>query len=372
MQIIPVTTKQQLKQFILLPFSLYKNDPNWVAPLISDQVKFFDPEKNPYYEHSQVQLFIAIIKGKVVGRISAHTNTQHNKFHKDKIGFFGFFECINDQEVANGLLAKAKEWNREHGMEIMRGPMSFSTNDEVGLLVKGFDTPPFVMMPHNHPYYLTLLEDAGFVKAMDLNAWYNDIKEMPEKLRRIAQVVEKKSNFTIRTLDKKNLKRDIETVFTIYQKAWERNWGFVPMTKEEFDHTVATLLPIADPELIFIAEVDGQPAGFSVALPDYNVILKKFKGRITLPGIFWMLYYTKFFPKKLARVRVITMGVIKEYQSRGIDVMFYYHSFINGHAKGLYKSEYSWVLETNTMMNRIAEDLQAHVHKIYRILDINL
>ncbi len=368
MQIIPVTTKQLLKQFILLPFTLYKNDPNWVAPMISDQMKFFDPEKNPYFEHSEVQLFLALKDGKVVGRISAHTNTQHNKFHEDKVGFFGFFECINDQEVANALLDTAKDWNRKHGMDTLRGPMNLSTNDECGLLIEGYDTPPYVMMTHNPPYYLELLEKAGFAKVMDLNAWYTDTPDVPERLIKLGKMIEKKQNFTIRTLNKKDLKRDIKTVFTIYQKAWERNWGFVPMTKKEFDHTVATLLPIVDTDLVFIAEVDGQPAGFSVALPDYNVILQKFRGKITPAGIFWLLYYTKFFPKKMERVRVITMGVVKEYQSRGIDIMFYYHSFLNGHKKGLYKAEYSWVLETNTMMNRIAVDLMARVHKKYRIL----
>ncbi len=369
MQIIPVTTKQQLKQFILLPFSLYKKDPNWVAPMISEQMKYFNPLENPYYEHSEVQLFLAISKGKVVGRISAHTNTQHNKFHEDKVGFFGFFECINDQKVADALLETAKDWNCKHGMDTLRGPMNLSTNDECGLLIEGFDTPPFVMMVHNHPYYLGLIEKAGFVKAMDLNAWLTETLEVPERLIRLAKMIERKNTFTIRTLNKKDLKHDIETVFTVYQAAWERNWGFVPMTKKEFDHLVATLLPIVDPEMVFIAEVDGKPAGFCVGLPDYNVILKKFNGRITPLGIFWMLYYTKFFPKKLGRARVLTMGVVKEFQNRGIDIMFYYHSFINGHKKGFYQGEYSWVLETNTMMNQIAVDLMARAYKKFRILD---
>ena len=369
MKIMPVRSKKDLMDFIKLPFQLYKNDPNWVPPLIMDQKDFFNPKKNPFYEHSEVQLFLAYKNDKLVGRISAHTNTQHNKFHNDKVGFFGFFEAIDDQEVANELIDAASEWLKAKGMDTLRGPMNFSTNDEVGLLIKGFETPPFVMMTHNPSYYLPLLENAGLQKSMDLFAYLVKISKPPERVARLSEKLIKRGNFTIRSLKtkKKDLKKDIETVFTIYMKAWERNWGFVPMTKKEFDHVVAALLPIVIPELVFIAFVNGEPAGFSVTLPDYNYVLKKMHGRLLPFGIFKALYYKN----KISGLRQITMGVIKEYQNRGIDTVFYAKSFETAynHKINFKVGECSWILETNTMMNRIMESLNGKIHKIYRILD---
>jgi GNAT superfamily N-acetyltransferase len=365
MQIVNVSGKGDLKKFIFFPFDLYKSDPHWVPPLISDQIKFFDPTKNPYFEHSNVQLFLVVDGEKVLGRISAQTNAMHNSFHEDKKGFFGFFECIDDQSVANMLFDKAHSWLREKGADMMSGPYNFSTNDECGLLVDGFDSIPFVMMPHSHSYYQKLYEGYGLVKAMDMYAWYLHTTEMPKFLAQIGEKIQKNTQIHVRCLDKKNLKRDVQEVFKIYQLAWEKNWGFVPMTKKEFDHLVETLLPIVDPDLVFIAECDGQPAGFSVALPNYNIVLQKMKGKINPISLIKMLYYKN----KLSALRVITMGVIAEYQGKGIDSLFYYHTWKNGLAKGFNAGEFSWVLETNTMMNRIARHLGATIHKTYRIYE---
>ncbi|HPR18306.1 MAG TPA: GNAT family N-acetyltransferase [Candidatus Cloacimonadota bacterium] len=365
----PVTNKKELRQFIMLPFSLYKNDPNWVAPLISEQKKFFDPACNPYYEHSEVQLFLAEKDGKIVGRISAQTNTQHNKFHEDKAGFFGFFECIDDQEVADKLIAAAYEWNKAKGKDMLRGPLNFSTNDECGLLVDGFDTPPFIMMTHNLPYYKKLLENAGLHKSMDLLA-YLIPNNPPEKLNRIVEKLQQRGRFTVRPLrrKRKELRQDLELVFTIYSQAWERNWGFVPMTEKEFFHLIDTMIVFVRPEFFYLAFVEDQPAGFYCALPDYNQIIQKMKGRMLPFGIFHFL----FGRNKITAMRVITMGVIKEFQGRGIDTVFYTKSFQVAHEHKqlqIKNAEMSWILETNTMMNRIATNLGGHVHKTYRILD---
>ncbi len=369
MQVIPVKTKHDLKRFIKLPFQLYKDDPNWVPPLIMDQKNFFNPRKNPYYDHSEVQLFLVENNNRILGRISAQTNTQHNKFHNDKIGFFGFFECVEDQEVVDLLVETAFEWLRQKGCDTMRGPMNLSTNDELGLLIDGFDTPPYVMMPHTKKYYLGLLENAGLEKSMDLFAYELPVTEPPERLSRLTRKLQKRGNFTVRSLskNKKEKKKDLETIFTIYRKAWERNWGFVPMTDKEFEHTVATILPIADPDLIFIAEVDGEPSGFSVTLPDYNFVLKKMKGKLFPFGLFKALY----FKNKIKRVRVITMGVIKEFQNRGIDVVFYHKSYETAynHKQKFTMGEISWILENNEMMNRVANTLGGKKHKTYRIFD---
>jgi len=281
--VIPVDNKKQLKEFIMLPFELYKNDSNWVPPLISDQKKFFNPKKNPYYQHSEVKLFLAYKDGKQSGRISAHSNTQHNIEHNDNIGFFGFFECIDDQEVADALFEAAYKWNKYRGFISMRGPLNFSVNHDCGLLIKGFDVPPMVMMPYNFSYYQKLYENYGLTKTMDLYAFYNEYHSIPERITKMADIVSKRNKVEVRSLsyDKKQRKKDIETVFEIYTKAWQYNWGNVPMTKAEFDNIVAELLPIADPDLVFIAEVDGKLAGFSLALPNYNEVLKVMKGKVT-------------------------------------------------------------------------------------------
>ncbi|MDY0152507.1 MAG: GNAT family N-acetyltransferase [Candidatus Cloacimonas sp.] len=366
-KIVPVDNRKQLLSFIMLPFELYKNEPNWVAPLISEQKKFFDPKKNPYYQHSEVKLFLALDDNKVVGRISAHSNTQHNKEHKENIGFFGFFESIDSQEVANALFDTAYEWNRYRGFTSMRGPMNFSVNEEVGLLVDGFDTPPMVMMRHDHRYYQKLYEGWGLTKTMDLYAYMSEHKAMPERIGKMAELLTKRNKVTIRSLsrNKKQMKIDIETVFQIYTKAWEYNWGNVPMTEAEFKHIVSELLPIADPDLVFIAEIDGKPVGFSLALPNYNEVLKVMHGRIN-PITMVKALIAK---RKISSARVITMGVIKEYQGRGIDSIFHYHSYTNGLPKGYIHGEFSWVLEINTLMMHVAEKLDAYIYKTYRLYD---
>ncbi|MBM4404245.1 MAG: GNAT family N-acetyltransferase [Candidatus Cloacimonetes bacterium] len=364
-QVIAVQSKKQLKQFIMLPFRLYRNDSCWVAPLIGEQKKFFDPRHNPFYEHSEAQLFVAVENDRVVGRISAHTNTEHNKEHNDNCGFFGFFESEDRMDVARALFDQAYRWNRERGRDTLRGPLNFTVNDEAGLLIDGFETSPYVMMTHNPPYYQNLYESNGMVKAMDMYAYYSDHKVIPERVDRAAQLIQKRYGHQIRHLDKHNLKRDIETVFEIYTKAWEYNWGYVPMTKAEFDHTVQMLLPLVDPQLVLIAEVDGKPAGFSLAMPNYNEVLKVMKGRINPVTIIKALLAKR----RITSARVVTMGVIREYQNRGIDTLFYYHSYKYGLPKGYYKAEFSWVLENNTRMMQVAEMLGATPYKTYRIYD---
>jgi hypothetical protein len=359
--------RNDIKKFIMFPFSVYRNDKAWVPPLIGDQINFFNPTNNPYYDHSDVQLFLAELNGKVAGRITAHTNKQHNLFHNDSVGFFGFFESIDDQAVADALFNTAATWLKVRDCDIIRGPMNFSTNDECGLLIDNFETPPFVMMTHNPPYYEKLYLNHGFIKSKDLYAYHLISNEIPERLERMATIIEKKEGIRVKSLAKNKieLKKDLETIFTIYRSAWERNWGFVPMTNKEFDALVKTLLPIVDPDLVFIAYYNDNPVGFSVALPDYNIILKKMYGRVLPFGVFKALYYKN----KIKRLRVLVMGLIKEYQKRGIDGLFYFHTFKNGLTKGFNEGEFSWVLEDNYEMNNVAKRMGATVHKTYRVYD---
>jgi GNAT superfamily N-acetyltransferase len=369
-EIKPVRTKKDLIDFIKLPFTIYKNDPHWVAPLISEQKKYFNPGKNPYYDHSEVQLFLAIKAGSIAGRISAHTNTQHNKFHNDKIGFFGFFECLDNQETADKLLNSAYEWLKKRGLDTIRGPMNFSTNHECGLLVEGFNSSPFIMMTHNPAYYLKLLETWGFKKSMDLFAYLLPNRPTPEKLLKLTKRLQERGNFTVRPLsrNKKALRKDLETVFTVYSKAWEKNWGFVPATKKEFQHEIDQILQVVRPEFFYLAYVEGVAAGFYVALPDYNQVLKKLNGRLLPFGFLKALLYRN----KITSLRIITMGVIKEYQKKGIDTVFYTKTFETANNHKVLKiknAELSWVLENNEMMNKIARHLGGEIHKRYRIMD---
>ena len=365
--VIPVDTKKQLKDFILLPFKIYKNESNWVPPLIGDRKKFFNPKKNPYYQHSEVKLFLALKDEEPVGRISAHSNTQHNKEHNENIGFFGFFECIDNQEVANALFDAAFQWNCYRNFTSMRGPMNFSVNDECGLLIQGFETPPMIMMPYNFPYYRSLYENYGLIKTMDLYAFISEYHSIPERVAKMAEIIAHRTKANVRSLsyDKKQRKKDIETVFEIYTRAWQYNWGNVPMTKAEFDHLVAELLPIADPDMVFIAEVDGQLAGFSLTLPDYNEVLKVMQGKVNPLTVIKALKARKH----ITSVRVITMGIIKEFQGKGIDTLLYYYTFKNGLPKGYYRSEFSWILENNIPMINTAEKLGAEIYKTYRLYD---
>ena len=370
MKIVEVQSNKDLLKFIKFPFKLYKDNSSWVAPLISDQKTFFNPAKNPYFKHSEVQLFLAYKDNEIVGRISAQTNTNHNKIHKDKIGFFGFFECIDDQEVANSLFDAAKEWIKTKGMDTMRGPASFSVNDECGLLINAFDKSPIVMMTYNPEYYIKLFENCGFEKSMDLLAYNAEVKPPPERLKKLSDKIENRGHFTVRNLktkNKKKLREDIEKIFIIYETAWSDNWGYVPMSADEFDLLVDSLLPIILPELIFIAEIDGEAVGLSVTLPDYNYVLKKMKGRMLPLG--WLKFLLN--KNKIPGVRVVIMGVLDEYKGRGIDVVMYCktHEVAQDHKIPFKQAEFSWILESNTMMNKIAATLDAKVYKTYRMYD---
>jgi hypothetical protein len=365
-----VNTKKELLAFIKLPFKLYKGDPNWVPPLIMEQKNFFNPQKNPYFEHSEVQLFLAEKDGEIVGRISAQTNTMHNKTHNDKIGFFGFFECIDDQELANLLFDTAAKWLLEKGMNTMRGPASLSVNDECGLLVDAFDDPPMLLMTYNPEYYIKLINNFGFAKVMDLFAYHVPVKQPPERLARLARKIENRGKFTVRALSSKNKKKlryDIETIYRIYETAWENNWGYVPCSPREFDQIVDKLMPIIRPEFIYIAEIDGKAVGLSVTLPDYNFVLQKMRGKMFPFG--WLIYLLNV--NKIPRLRVVIMGVLEEYKGRGIDVVFYCKSFETAaNHKNPYKdAEFSWILESNTMMNKVAKSLTGDIYKTYRLYD---
>ncbi|MDZ7385237.1 MAG: N-acetyltransferase [candidate division KSB1 bacterium] len=365
----PVASRRDLDRFVKLPWSIYRGNPYWVPPLIVDVKKLLDRKKNPFFQHSEAEYFLAERDGLVVGRIAAIVNDNHNKFHNEKTGFFGFFECINDQEVANALFDAAASWLRNKGMEIMRGPMNPSTNDTIGLLLDAYDKPPVIMMTYNPPYYVDLVNGYGMTKVMDVYAYWMDASQpLPEKLIRVTEKVRTKEGLQFRSINMKDFWGEVDRIHQIYNKAWSYNWGFVPMTTEEFHHLAKDLKSVVDPDLAFIAEMNGQPVGFCLTLPDFNQALHKINGRLLPFGIFKLLYYAR----KIDQARVITMGVIREYQKRGIDGLFYLETYRRAVAKGYKGGEFSWVLENNVMMRRTAEMMGGKIYKTYRIYDYKL
>jgi len=364
-----IQARSDLRKFIKLPFKLYRNDPHYVPHLISDRKKFLDKQANPFFQHARVSYFLAYKNDEPVGRITGIVNDLHNEFHDEKTGFFGFFDCIDDIAVASGLLRAAEDSVKAEGMETIRGPANFSSNDEMGLLVEGFDSLPSFMMVYNPPYYLDLYDKLGLKKVEDLLAYYIDERSAPsERIQRIVQKIRARSRIMIRKINMKDFKNELEIIRTIYNSAWSKNWGFVPMTAEEFSHTANDFKKIVDPDIVFLAFVDNEPAGFSLALPDYNPVLKKMNGRLFPLGLFKFLYYTKV-NRIVTGLRLITMGVVHKYQKLGLDMIFFVESYNEGRRKGYRWAELSWILERNTLMNKGAVDMGARPYKRYRVYE---
>ncbi len=384
----PVTTAADLRRFIALPYRLHRGDPLWVPPLRVDVRTMLSKKKNPFFQHSEAVYFIAERHGAVVrpgarstehggagagelraprpepragagletgtlsgtaprdgvvGRIAAIHNRAHNQFHGDRVGFFGFFECVNDQAIANALLATAASWLRQRGLDTIRGPTSFSTNDECGLLVEGIHTPPTILNPHNPPYYVDLVEGAGFTKAKDLWQFQSTTNRLPERLVRAARLVAERKKLTLRRLDMKRFDHEVELIKRIYNQAWERNWGFVPMTDAEVDHLAKQLKPVVVPELVCFVEREGETVGFAAALPDLNVALKTNPSGRLFPGIVKILWAAR----KITRIRILLLGLLKEYRMTGADALMYHWIWDKGYAKGYRWAEAGWILEDN-------------------------
>jgi len=362
--------KSDLKKFLAFAFDIYKNDKYWVPPLYFDKLKLLNKKINPLFKNADMDLFMAKRNDKYVGRIAAIKNETHNKIHNENIGFFGFFECINDQDVANKLFETAKDWIAKKGCTSMRGPANPTSNDEYGLLIEGFNDTPRLMMTYNPEYYINLIENYGFVKAKDLFAYKisNEKLNQSEKLVRIAELAKKRSKLTLRQIDMKNFKSELEKVKFVYNKAWAPNWGFVPMTDEEIDNLAKDLKPLVEPSLVLFGEIEGQTVGFALVMLDYNEIMRSFGGKL-LPFNFLKLFTQK---KKITWARVLTLGLIPEFQKKGLDAVFYYEIMKRAEKINILKGEASWILEDNDMMNRGALAMNGELYKKYRIYDYKI
>jgi GNAT superfamily N-acetyltransferase len=370
-----VESKGDRKQFLDLPYRLYATEPRWVPPLRIERKEHIDPAKNPFFEHADVQFFLALRDGRVVGRISAHVDHNLNAFQDNRWGLFGFFECEDDPEVARALVDTAEAWLRERGRDRMVGPMDFTTNDECGLLIDGHERPPIILCPWQHPYYQRLLEEScGLQKAMDLQMWELHI-EGREKVHpaiwEMADAVEPKHGIVVRPFRKRDLQAEVSRFLEVYNSAWERNWGFVPLTEKEVRHYAKQLKPVLDENWAMIAERKdtGEVVGAALTLPDFNQVLAKVKDGRLLP-FGWLAALRN--RKKIDRVRVFALGVKPEYQHTGVAARMYQLHYDAAEHTPQTWGEMGWILETNKAMNRGMEGMGGKVVRRYRVYEREL
>jgi len=367
-------TKKEVKDFIKFAWQIYRNDQelnkHWVPPLIPDYIKTLDQQKYPLWDHADRALFTAWQDGKMVGTIAAIENQRHNMIHEDKVGFWGFFECINDQKVANALFDKAKEWLQAKGLNSMRGPISPSLNDQCGMLTIGYDSSPVFLMLYNPPYYNDLTKNYGHFLEQELVAWYIDQNKIDKKrLHRIGELVLKREKVKLRHINMKDFQNEIKRIKDIYNAAWEKNWGFVPMTDKEFDTLADGFSQVADPDLIYIIEdAENKPVAFSLSLPDMNIPFKHVNGNPFTP---WGLVKYFWYKRKINMVRTITMGVVPAYRNKGLDSIMNSEIIKVGEKKGIFASEMSWVLKINEPMMKLAKAIGGEPYKEYAIYQIN-
>ena len=362
----PVETRSQQQRFIRLPWRIYADDPCWIPPVIMSQQELLGFRKHPFYERSKSQSFLATRGGRDVGRITAIVNAGHIDRYKEQRGFFGFFECDEDTAASRALFQAAGDWLHAQGMTCIRGPANPTLNYECGLLIEGFDTPPFFMMTHNRPWYAHLVEDAGFGKIEDMFAFWGEtsmLGGLDPKLVTMVEGVKERFGVTIRPLDRRRFADEVRTFLHIYNESLGGTWGFVPLTSGEIDHMAASLKYLIEPELTLVAEVDGKPVGAVFCLLDYNPRIKAIDGRL-FPFGFLRLLWNK---KAIKRLRAISTNVVPEYQAWGIGLVLMNGLYERFMKWGLREVEFSWVLESNYLSRRTLERGGALVTKKYRM-----
>lgn len=363
--VAPVAGARDRRAFVALPYALHRGDPNWPPPLRRDVRALLDPGRNPFFAHGEAGYFLARRRGRVVGRVAAIRNRLHEEAHGDGCGFFGFFECEHDARTAASLLDAAAGWLRARGLRSLRGPLSFSINDDAGLLVDGFDTPAALMMPHNPRYYPGLLEAAGLRGVKDLLAYAGASARFPARLAEAEPVIAKRYGVRVRPLDLERFEDDVGRVKELFNLGWERNWGFVRFTDREIEHLAAQLRPIVVRDLVLFAEVEGRPVGFLAALPDLNQALRANPSGRFFPGILRVLRASR----RLTRLRVLLTGTLPEWRGRGIDALLYKRVWDEARRLGYNWAEAGWVLEDNLPMRNALERMGFERYKTYRVYE---
>lgn len=368
LKVRPVAGSDDLRAFIDLPYGLHAENPIWVPPLRLDMRNRLSRRKNPFFEHSEAEYFLAERGGRSVGRIAAIANRRHDEIYGDGVGFFGFFDTVNDGDVARALLEVAGEWSRARGYRRLRGPTSFSTNDECGVLVEGFDSPPTLMTAYNPPYYGSLLERLGCRKSKDLWAFCADhTLPVAARARHAAERLARRLGITMRGLDHRNFIAEVERIKRAYNAAWERNWGFVTMNGREIDHVAQQFKAFYVPELVPFAEKDGRLVGFGLALPDLNEVLRTNRSGRLFPAILRILWAVR--RRKIRRLRVLLLGILPEYRGRGVDALLWNWIWTHGLDLGFRWGEASWILEDNAPMCNAAERMGFTHYKTYRLYE---
>ena len=360
---------KELKDFIEVPFKLYKNNPFWVPQLIFDIKTTLDRKKNPFFEHAEAEYFVAREAAEPVGRVAAIIDHNYNKYHNKKIGWFGFFECVDDQDASRSLMRAACGWLKDKGMEEVYGPASPTLNDEAGFLLEGYDSSPYIMMPYTPPYYHKLAEGEGFGKIKDLYAWYlSSSVDPPERVARVVERVKSRNRLTVRPVNMKRFREELGIIKEIYNSSWEHNWDFASMTEAEVDFMAKKLKPIIIPDMVRFLEIDGKPIAVSIVIPDFNRVLKKMNGRLLPFGWLKFLYYRK----KITEMRLFALGIMPEYRGKGFDAVLYLEALMTGKKIGVTGGELSWTLEDNDPINRGIEAMGAKLYKKYRVYRKNL
>lgn len=366
-----VNSARERNAFIKFPWRIYQKDSAWVPPLILERKAFLDRKNHPFYQHGDAALFLARSRGRgseVVGRIMASDDPNYNALHRSNVGCIGLFESVQDRQVAAALFDAAFGWLRGKGRNEVLGPIDYSTNYVCGLLIDGFQHPPTLLTSHNPPYYSELFESCGFKKEIDFYAWwFSDPAAAVVRLRKLAARLQSRMDFTIREGDLRNLSAEGERLRLIYNEAWKGNWGFVPFTEAEFAHLTKEMKPLLRADLSLVAEIDSEPIGFILGLPDINVALQKINGRLTTFGIPIGLTKLLYHKARLKTVRLIAMGVRPKFRRHGVAEMLVLSIIEKGMINCGFTGELSMTLENNVMINRFLASIGAKRYKTYRI-----
>jgi hypothetical protein len=362
---------KDLKDFIQVAFEVYRDDPAWVPPLHMEITDRLTPKKNPFFEHAEVALFTAWKDGKAVGRISAQIDHEHLRIHEDNAGFFGFFDTVDDQEVASALVAAAEEWLVSRGMTVMRGPFSLSINEETGLLVEGFDSPPAIMMAHHRSYQEALAEGAGLQKVKDCYAWKYQVVPAPPRAQKAWETINSLPEVRFRSVRPRNLKKEVRDILDVFNDAWQHNWGFVPATDAEAKKMAADLQLILDKEISFFAEIDGQPVAICVCLPNLNEVIADFQGKLNPVTIGKLIWRLKIRGPKSARLMLL--GVRTEVRGKKryapLATAVIAELVRRGLKEGYDWAELGWTLEDNRLINAAIRSMGAKIYKRYRLFE---
>jgi GNAT superfamily N-acetyltransferase len=371
----PVRSKRERKRFVKVPFGLHRAQPQWVPPLVFERMEFLNREKNPYFQHAEVELFIAERDGQAVGRISAQVDHRWDEFQGGSDAMFGFFETSNDPEVAAALLGVATEWAREKGRNRILGPMDFTTNDEIGILIEGYERRPMILEPWHPPHYRELIEAEGFAKAMDVQMWelqFGDLKEgerFDPSIHAAAEKALHEEGIVIRNLRKREMVDEVRRFTDVYNEAWGDNWGFVPITDAEVEFQAKNLKQVIDEDWAFMAEKDGEVIGAALTLPDINQVMAKLGGRLLPFG--WLKFLLG--KGKIDQLRVFALGVKHDYRHSGVAAGLYLKHLETAAQPGaIGGGEMGWILETNGPMNRAMEGMGGKVVKKYRLYEKSL